>query len=94
MLVSNMLNAKAYLVYAAVLPQFINVSVPVLPQLALLTATYVAVATVIHSGIALLAGSLNAFFASREKFRLMSRLFAVLLAAVAVWFFYATGAKS
>ena len=93
-LVSNILNPKAYLVYAAVLPQFIDMGRELLPQLALLTGAYVAVATIIHAGIALLAGSLSGFFVQPEKFQRMSRLFAALLATVAVWFFYATGVKS
>ena len=93
-LVSNILNPKAYLVYAAVLPQFIDMARELLPQLTLLTTAYVVVATTIHSAIALLAGSLSGFFAQPEKFRRMSRVFAALLAIVAVWFFYATGVKS
>jgi threonine/homoserine/homoserine lactone efflux protein len=93
-LVSNMLNPKAYLVYAAVLPQFIDMGQDVLSQLTTLTAVYVVVATSIHAGIALLAGSLNSLFARPGNFRRVSRLFAAILAAVAVWFFYATGVKS
>jgi threonine/homoserine/homoserine lactone efflux protein len=91
---SNILNPKAYLVYAAVLPQFVILTVPVLPQLALLTVLYVLVATVIHSGIAILAGSFNAVFA-RPVYRVwINRCFAGLLALVAIWFFYSTGLKS
>jgi threonine/homoserine/homoserine lactone efflux protein len=92
-LVSNMLNPKAYLVYAAVLPQFIDVHQALLAQLALLTGVYVVVATVIHAGIALLAGSLSGFVVQPARFQKVSRLFAVLLSLVAVWFFYATGAR-
>jgi threonine/homoserine/homoserine lactone efflux protein len=93
-LVGNMLNPKAYLVYAAVLPQFIVMDQALMPQFAALTSAYVIVATLIHASIALLAGSLSGFFAQPAKFQLMSRLFAVLLAIVAVWFFFATGVKS
>jgi threonine/homoserine/homoserine lactone efflux protein len=93
-LVSNMLNPKAYLVYAAVLPQFIDMGHELLSQLTTLTAAYVVVATTIHAGIALLAASLNSLFAKPGNFKRMSRLFAAILAAVAVWFFYATGVKS
>ena len=91
---SNVLNPKAYLVYAVVLPQFVTLAKPVLPQLALLTVLYVLVATMIHFGIAILAGSFNAVF-NRPLYRVwINRCFAGLLALVAIWFFYSTGLKS
>ncbi len=93
-LVSNVLNPKAYLVFAAVLPQFVNPAQPVLAQLIALSALYVGIATVIHAAIALLAGSFNQFFADRARARILGRVFSVLLAAVAIWFFYATEMKS
>jgi threonine/homoserine/homoserine lactone efflux protein len=92
-LVSNMLNPKAYLVYAAVLPQFIDMRQSLVAQLALLTVIYVMVATTIHAGIALLAGSLSSFVTQPARFQKVSRVFAVLLSLVAVWFFYATGVR-
>ena len=93
-LLSNMLNPKAYLVFAAVLPQFVNPIQPLLTQLITLSALYVAVATVIHAAIAMLAGSFNSFFADRARARMLGQVFALLLAAVAIWFFYATEVKS
>ena len=89
-LLSNMLNPKAYLVFAAVLPQFVNPAQPLLAQLITLTALYVGVATMVHAAIALLAGSFTRFFADPVWSRRLSRIFAVLLAAVAIWFFFAT----
>lgn len=62
-------------------------------RFAALTAV-VGVATVIHAAIALLAGSFNRFFADRARARILGRVFALLLTAVAVWFFYATEMKS
>lgn len=93
-LLSNMLNPKAYLVFAAVLPQFVNPAQPLLTQLITLSALYVGVATAVHAAIALLAGSFNRFFADQSRARILGRVFAVLLAAVAIWFFYATEMKS
>jgi threonine/homoserine/homoserine lactone efflux protein len=93
-LLSNTLNPKAYLVYAAVLPQFINPDNPLLPQLATLTVLYVGVASAVHATIALLAGSFNRFFNDPFWARRLARVFALLLTAVAVWFFYATKMKS
>lgn len=93
-LLSNMLNPKAYLVFAAVLPQFVDPAQPLLAQLATLTALYVGIATTVHAAIALLAGSFSRFFADPVWSRRLGRIFAVLLAAVAVWFFFATELKS
>jgi threonine/homoserine/homoserine lactone efflux protein len=90
-LVSNILNPKAYLFYASVLPQFIDTSLPLLAQLLTFSALYVAVATLVHGAIALVSGSLNPLFADRRRARILGRVFAVLLAAVAAWFFIATG---
>ena len=93
-LLSNMLNPKAYLVFAAVLPQFVDPAQPLLAQLITLTALYVGVATAVHAAIALLAGSFTRFFADPVWSRRLGRIFAVLLAAVAIWFFFATELKS
>ena len=93
-LLSNMLNPKAYLVFAAVLPQFVDPAQPLLTQLITLSALYVSVATVIHAAIALLAGTFNRFFADRARARMLGRVFALLLAAIASWFLYATKVKS
>lgn len=93
-LLSNMLNPKAYLVLAAVLPQFVDPAQPLLAQLITLSALYFAVATIIHATIAMLAGSFNRFFADQARARMLGRVFALLLAAIAIWFFYATEVKS
>jgi threonine/homoserine/homoserine lactone efflux protein len=93
-LVNNMLNPKAYLVYAAVIPQFIDMAQPLLSQLATLTVVYVVVATSIHALIAVAAGSFNRFFANPTRAKMLSRIFAVLLVGVAVWLFAATGMKT
>lgn len=93
-LLSNMLNPKAYLVFAAVLPQFVDPAQPLLAQFITLTALYVGVATAVHAAIALLAGSFTKFFADPVWSRRLGRVFAVLLATVAVWFFFATELKS
>jgi threonine/homoserine/homoserine lactone efflux protein len=82
------------LVFAAVLPQFIDPAQPLLAQLAMLTALYVGVATLVHAAIALLAGSFTRLFADPVRSGWLVRVFAVLLAAVAIWFFFATELKS
>jgi len=51
------------------------------------------VATTIPAAIALLAGSLSVFFAAPEKYLMMSKVFAGLVFAAAIWLFHVTGAK-
>jgi threonine/homoserine/homoserine lactone efflux protein len=92
-LMGNILNPKAYLFYAGVLPHFVDKAYGLLPLLALLTGVYVGVATTIHAAIALLAGSLSDFFAAPAKYLMMGKVFAGLLFAVAIWLFNVTGAK-
>jgi threonine/homoserine/homoserine lactone efflux protein len=89
-LITNILNPKAYLFYAAVLPQFISGVMPVAFEITGLTAIYVVVATVIHSGIAVLSGTLAEFLKTSPKAVLIRKVLAVLIALAAIWFFYST----
>jgi threonine/homoserine/homoserine lactone efflux protein len=89
-LVTNVLNPKAYLFYAAVLPQFISADAPPMAQIISLSATYIVIATVIHAGIALLAGSAARWLRTSPIARVIRRALALLIAATAVWFFYST----
>lgn len=89
-LFSNILNPKAYLFYAAMLPQFVSGAMTVATEIAMLTAIYVAIATLIHAGIAILSGSLAAFLKTSPKAVTIRKFLAVLIAVAAVWFFYST----
>jgi threonine/homoserine/homoserine lactone efflux protein len=93
-LLSNILNPKAYLFYAAILPQFVDPGKPLPAQFALLTALYVAVATLVHATLAILAGFFNRLLNQPRDLARLGRVFAVLLVAIAFWFFYSTGQKS
>ena len=90
-LISNVLNPKAYLFYAAILPQFMTISNHPQQQVALLTAIYVAIATVIHASIAILAGSLSDWLEHSPQSILVRRFLAVAIAMAAIWFFISTG---
>lgn len=92
-LISNILNPKAYLFYAAMLPQFISGSMDLVWEVAMLSAIYVAVATVIHAVIALLSGSLATFLATSPKAVTIRKGLALLIALAAIWFFYSTQVK-
>jgi threonine/homoserine/homoserine lactone efflux protein len=89
-LISNILNPKAYLFYAAVLPQFISGELSVFTEVSMLTAIYVAVATTIHAAIAILSGSLANFLDTSPKAVTIRKSLAILIAIAAVWFFYST----
>jgi threonine/homoserine/homoserine lactone efflux protein len=90
-LISNVLNPKAYLFYAAILPQFMTVTDHPQQQLALFTAIYVAIATVIHATIAHLAGSLAGWLEHSPQAKLVRRCLAMAIAIAAIWFFISTG---
>ncbi len=89
-LVSNILNPKAYLFYAALLPQFLNPAKDTACQIIQLSAIYVAVATIIHAGIAVLSGSIADWLAKSSQAITVRKALALLIAAAAIWFFYST----
>ena len=89
--ISNALNPKAYLFYAAILPQFITISDHPNQQLAALTTIYVAVATVIHATIAILAGSISEWLTHSPSAQNVRRALAIAIALAAIWFFISTG---
>lgn len=89
-LVTNILNPKAGVFYVAVLPTFISADLPIAPQALTLTAIYVGVATVIHTMIVVLAGTLEALLNNTIYERIFRRALSALLALVAVWFAFTT----
>jgi threonine/homoserine/homoserine lactone efflux protein len=89
-LISNILNPKAYLFYAAVLPQFIDSTKSISQQIVLLSAIYVAVATSIHAIIAILAGSVAAWLHASPMAKTIRKTMATLIVLAAAWFFYST----
>lgn len=90
-LVSNILNPKAYLFYAAMLPQFMSGTANATREIATLSAIYVAVATIIHSLIAILSGSIAQWLQYSPQAVTVRKCLAVLIAVAAAWFFYSTG---
>jgi threonine/homoserine/homoserine lactone efflux protein len=90
-LISNILNPKAYLFYAAMLPQFLDSAQEPARQIALLSAIYVGIATIIHAGIAIMSGSLADWLSKSPQAVTVRKALAILIAAAAIWFFYSTG---
>lgn len=67
-------NPKTLLFYAAFFPQFVAPASPPSPQLALLCATFLVIATVLDGAYALLAGQLRPWLRDRRRARLRNRL--------------------
>jgi threonine/homoserine/homoserine lactone efflux protein len=88
--VVNALNPKAAAFYVAVLPGFIDPAGSVTGQAVFLTAIYVAVATAIHAGIVIGAGSLARMADAPGRMKTIRRVLALALAGVAIWFLIGT----
>lgn len=89
-LVTNLLNPKAALFFLAVVPGFVNPGQPVLAQTLGLSAVYVIVATLVHGAIVSAAGAVRPHLKHLRRQRIIRRVFAVLLALVALWLGFAT----
>lgn len=90
-LITNLLNPKAYLFYLAVLPRFVDPLQPPGKQTLILSGIYVAIATFIHAGIAILAGSAQPYVSGSSHSRAIRRGLSLALAAVAGWLAFTTG---
>lgn len=84
-LISNLLNPKAALFYITVLPSFMMAGQSAVAQTAMLGAIYVAVATVVHATVVVLAGSVQPLLTGAKSRRIMGGVFAALLVGVAAW---------
>lgn len=90
-LFTNLLNPKAALFYVAVLPSFIDPARDdLLRQNLTLVAVYVGVATAVHAMIVLMSDRLRPWLRSQASERAIRRALALALAAIAIWFLYAT----
>lgn len=87
----NLLNPKAALFYVAVLPTFVMAGQPTVPQVLVLSAVSVVIATLVHGLIVMFAASLKPFLTDPARTRSTRRIMALLLAGVAVWFGLTSG---
>lgn len=77
--VVNATNPKTLFFYAAFFPQFVDPAAPIGPQLVLLCATFLTIATLLDSGYALLADGLSHLVKSERGARLRNRVTGGLL---------------
>lgn len=90
-LITNLLNPKAALFYITVIPRFTQDNADVIGQMIFLCVIYVGIASLIHLTIVSLASQTNRFIDSQQARQNFSRILAVLLAIVAIWFALTTG---
>lgn len=86
-LLLNLLNPKAAVFFVAVLPSYVHAETSVAEQTMLLSGSYVVIATVVHLAIVLLAAQAHGWLQSGRRAAVVRRIFAGLLAVVALWFF-------
>lgn len=72
-------NPKTILFYAAFFPQFIDPAAPLVPQLTLMSVSFVVIAATFDGCYALLAGRLRGFLLNDRKARIRSRITGALL---------------
>ncbi len=89
-LLLNLLNPKAAVFFVTVLPAYIVTNAPIVPQTMLLSGSYVAIASAVHLVIVALAAQAHGWMTVGNRRNQMRGMFAVLLAAVAIWFLVST----
>lgn len=87
-LLTNVTNPKGIIFMVAVLPQFIDPTHPLGPQLAILAATMCGVDLVVMHGYALLASRMQGLFRNARAVRWQNRFFGGVLVAVGTALFF------
>ena len=87
-LVTNLLNPKLFVFYIAMLPDFIdNQHGNILSQNITLVLIYTVIASLIHVGIVLFARQVRPVLNKAANAKMIGRIMAILLVAVAAWLF-------
>lgn len=90
---SNVFNPKSIIFFVSVVPGFVRLdsggrSMPV--QVALLGIVYVAIATIIHTAIVMLAGQLRPWLIQGSRRNTTRRILSLALVLVAAWLAWTT----
>lgn len=80
----SLTNPKTILFFAAFLPQFVDPLQPATPQVAILSATFLALATLLDSSFALLAGRVRGKLANPGRVQFRNRLSGSLLISAGI----------
>lgn len=83
-LVASLSNPKVLLFLSAFFPQFLDLSAPVAPQLALLSVSFVVTVTCFDAALATMIGSARAWFSAGRR-RLTDGVSGILLICGGVW---------
>jgi threonine/homoserine/homoserine lactone efflux protein len=83
--VVGLTNPKTWLFYAAFFPQFVDPAGPVGLQLAMLSVTYLAIATALDGGYALLTGRARGWLRLTARQRLLDRVTGSILIGAGLW---------
>ncbi len=83
-LIVNLLNPKAAAVFIVMIPGFAGPGETTMQII--MTLAYLVIATVAHGLIVIFAGSFQQALADPKRELVVRRIFAVLLAGVAIWF--------
>lgn len=89
-LVTNLLNPKAGVFYVAILPTFVDETLPLVGQTISLSLVYVAVATLVHGTIVLLADTARPWLEDEQRMTIVRRVLSLLLVGIAIWLFATT----
>jgi threonine/homoserine/homoserine lactone efflux protein len=90
-LITNLLNPKAGIFYVAMVPTFVKAGTDrVLAQTLALSAVFVVIASAIHLTIVLLASRLHGPLSDPARRRIVRRVLALALGAIAIWFAWST----
>lgn len=84
-LITNILNPKAIVFYVVALPGFVDSAEHAMAQAVTMTLISVTIATLVHSGIVLLAARLQTIIVEPKQRKNMRKISALLLALVALW---------
>jgi threonine/homoserine/homoserine lactone efflux protein len=91
-IITNLLNPKAFLFYAAVLPSFVGGHVPATAYALMLTLISVTIATIVHITIVILGSQFRPYLIHPRRQRMVRRVMALMLAAIAGWLAFSNAA--
>jgi threonine/homoserine/homoserine lactone efflux protein len=89
-LVVNLLNPKAATVFVVLIPAFAARSPDEIASIVVMSGVYVAIATLAHCSIVLFASQFQRLTNDPKRTAILRRIFALLLAGVAIWFALST----